>query len=228
MSHPDHRQDDLASLSEEAALQLLTRADLPAATLAGLARQEHLVRDRRVKMALVRHARTPRTTSLPLIRQLYMDELVVVTQTPSIAGDVRRIAEDQVIIKLAGLSLGERVSLARRATGRVGGALLLDRETRVVDAALCNPQLTEELVVKALSMEMISVAAVEMIADHERWSLVYGVKLALLRNPQTSLGRVLAMAPSVKRRDLLEIVGDPRMPADRKRYLSRLAQPSKS
>jgi hypothetical protein len=139
---------------------------------------------------------------------------------------LRRVAEDAVINRLPGLALGERISLARRATGRVAGALLTDREIRVVTAALSCPQLTDELVVKALGMESISAEAVERIAAHERWSNAYSVRLALLRQPLTTLGRVLALAPLVKRNDLMEITGDPRMPLGRRKYLTRLARES--
>ena len=63
--------------------------------------------------------------------------------------------------------------------------------------------------------------SVEKIASHQRWSIAYNVRLALLRNPLTSLGRVLALAPEVKRRDLVEISGDPRMPDDRRNRRSQ-------
>jgi hypothetical protein len=172
----------------------------------------------------LRNPKTPRQTALTLLRQLNLDDLLEVTLTSPIAADIRRVAEDAVINRIPALSLGERVSMARRATGRVAGVLLLDREIRVVETALTNGRLTEELVVKALSMETIGVDAVDRIAGHARWSPAYGVKLALLRQPLTSLGRVLGLAPLVKRNDLVEIAGDPRMPAGRRLYLIRLAK----
>jgi hypothetical protein len=214
-------------LNEEDALLLLSRRDLPQSSIVSLTRQERLLSYYRVKVALVSHPNTPRTISLALLRHLYLQDLVHVSMTPGVPGDLRRVAEDAVINRLPGLSLGERISLGRRGSGRVAGALLGDREIRVVIAALSCPQLTEELVVKALSKESISVEAVERIATHERWSNAYGVRLALLRQPLTSLGRVLALAPQVKRNDLMEISGDPRMPADRRKYLTRLADAAK-
>ena len=176
------------------------------------------------KLALVRDPKTPRNVSLPLLRHLFLEDLVGVAQAPHLAGDLRRVAEDAVLARIPGLQLGERVSLARKSGGRTAGTLLLDRELRVVEAALGNARLTAELIVKALQYETISADAVEAIARHERWSLDYNVRLALLRQPLTSLARVLALAPQVKRRDLLEISGDPRMPSARRSYLVKLAQ----
>jgi hypothetical protein len=215
------------NLNEEDALLLLSRRDLPQSSIASLTRQERLLSYYRVKVALVSHPNTPRTVSLALLRHLYLQDLVQVTLTPGAPGDLRRVAEEAVINRLPGLSLGERISLARRASGRVAGALLVDREIRVVAAALSSPRLTGELVVKALGMESISAEAVERIAGHERWSHAYSVRLALLRQPLTSLGTVLALAPQVKRNDLMEISGDSRMPAGRRKYLSRLAETAK-
>jgi hypothetical protein len=37
---------------------------------------------------------------------------------------------------------------------------------------------------------------------------------------------VLALAPQVKRNDLMDIAGDPRMPVGRRKYLTRLARES--
>lgn len=173
---------------------------------------------------VLRNPRTPRQTALALLRNLYFEDLLDVTVTSTVPADLRRVAEDAVINRLPALSLGERVSMARRVTGRVAGMLLLDRELRVVEIALTNGRLTEELVVKALGMEAIGIEAVDKIAVHPRWSLAYGVKLALLRQPFTSLGRVLTLASQVRRDDLLVIAGDPRMPLDRRVYLTRVAK----
>ncbi len=216
------------ALTEDDALLQLSRRDLPAPSIVAMSRQERLQSSYRIKVALVGHPNTPRTISLALLRHLYLQDLVQVAMTPGAPGDLRRVAEDAAINRLPGLALGERIALARRGTGRITGALLTDREMRVVEAALGSPALTEELVVKALGLESITAGAVERIAAHDRWSHAYGVRLALLRQPLTSLGRVLALAPVVKRNDLLEIAGDPRMPADRRKYLTRLAQAGKS
>src|SRR5258708_14422650 len=108
---------------------------------------------------------------MPLLRHLYLEDLVEVSLLTALPGDVRRLAEDAVINRLPGLALGERVTLGRKASGRVAGALLVDREIRVVETALQNARLTEELIVRALSLETISAGAVERIANHARWSL---------------------------------------------------------
>src|SRR3954453_3778771 len=70
--------------------------------------------------------------------------------TPTAPADLKRIAEELLVNRLASITLGERISLARRASEMVAGALLLDEQKRVWQTALENPRLTEVSVVRAL------------------------------------------------------------------------------
>ena len=214
---------DNPGLSEDQVLILLSRRDLPQQVIRRLAGREDLLRGYRVKLAVVRHPHSPRSLSLPLLRHLYLADLMKVVATPGVPADLRRVAEDAVTGRAPTLSLGERIAMARQGAGRIAGTLLLDKEKQVFETALNNPRLTEELVLKALAQENISAEAVEKTATHPRWAVVYSVRLALLRHPLTSLGRVLSISEQVKKRDLQEIVHDPRMPANRRDYLAKLA-----
>jgi len=59
-------------------------------------------------------------------------------------------AEETLLKRLESIASGARLSLARRASGRVAAALLLDAEPRVEQTALENPRLTEAMVRQAL------------------------------------------------------------------------------
>ena len=101
-------------------------------------------------LGLATHPRTPRHVTIPLLRRLFTFDLMQVALTPTVAADVKRAAEEQLLHRMESLSSGERISLARRASGRVAAALLLDAEPRVVSTALDNSHLVEALVVTAL------------------------------------------------------------------------------
>jgi hypothetical protein len=116
------------SLSEDLALALLKRADLPADVLESLAKNTNVLKSRKVKIALVSHRHTPRHVSVPLARQLYTSELMRVALSPSVPVDIKISFDDILISRLKMVTLGERLTLARRATGRVAAALLLDVE----------------------------------------------------------------------------------------------------
>lgn len=114
------------ALTEDFALALLKRSDLPAEVLEQVARNVSALKSRKVKIALASHARTPRHISVPLARQFYTFDLMKVALSPGVPADVRVAVDDVLISRLKTVTVGERLTLARRASGRVAAALLLD------------------------------------------------------------------------------------------------------
>src|SRR5580765_1890165 len=141
--------EDLASLLHNPALDetqlclLLNRKDIPAEVLEEVARRKPLLKNYRVKRALAFHPRTPRLVNLRLIRELYLMDLVQLTLLPGTSTELKRIAEEQLVARVPQLPLGQKITLARRGTARVTGALLADGHTQVLSIALDNPGLTE-------------------------------------------------------------------------------------
>jgi hypothetical protein len=183
-----------ARLTENLALALLNHRDLPREALEALSKNGQLARLRKVRMAIVIHPRTPRHVSVPTIRHLYTFDLMQVALLPSVPPDVKRAAEEVLISKLASISSGERVTLARRSSGRVAGALLLDKEERIMQAALANPQMTEVSIVKALKAGHGTELLAPAVARHQKWSYRNDVKAALLGNKDTPSGRLIHLA----------------------------------
>jgi hypothetical protein len=114
------------ALTEDFALALLKRSDLPAEVLEQLAKNVSALKSRKVKIALASHARTPRHISVPLARQFYTFDLMKVALSPGVPADVRVAVDNVLISRLKTITVGERLTLARRASGRVAAALLLD------------------------------------------------------------------------------------------------------
>jgi hypothetical protein len=191
-------------LNEDLALALLKRLDLPGKVLEQLSKHGALItKSRKVKLALVQHPKTPRHVSVPLLRHLFTFDLMQVALAPGVPGDIKKAAEEALLNRLETISLGQKVSLARRASARVAGALLLDAEPRVILAALENPQLTEPSVIRALAHRDASAAFVHTVCRHSKWSLRREIRIALLRNKNTPLARALefarALAPPIAR-----------------------------
>src|SRR6266851_905149 len=131
------------ALTEDLALVLLKRSDLPAQALDQLSKNGSLMKSRKVKLAVVEHPRTPRHVSIPIVRHLFTFDLMQVALTPVVPADIKMAAEESLINRLETIPQGERLSLANRASGRVAATPLLDPEPRVVHAALENSRLTE-------------------------------------------------------------------------------------
>ena len=138
------------ALTEDLALVLLKRGDVPTQVVDRLSRNRGVMKSRKVRLALIEHARTPRHISIPMVRHLFTFDLMQVALTPVVPADIKLAAEESLINRLERLSQGERLSLARRTSGRVAAALLLDLESRVIHAALENSRLTESAVIKNL------------------------------------------------------------------------------
>ena len=207
-----------SALSEDSALALLKRPDVAPEIFEQLAKNGSLLNSK-VKRALVEHAKTPRHVSLPLVRTLFTFDLMQVALTPTTPADVKMAADEALCNRLESISTGERLSLARRASTRVAGALLHDREGRVIHAALENSRLTEATVVKALLGANAPGALVEAVSHHPQWSSRREVRVALLRNEKTPMARALEFARSLPPREVREILHNSRLPAHIKAYV---------
>ena len=206
-------------LQERDLLLLLERKDLAQEVVRELAQHQEARRSYTVQLALVRHPKTPRVVSLPLLKFLYVFDLLRVAQTPAVPTDVKMVAEETILKKLEGMPRGEKISLARRGTGRLAASLLFSPELELTRAALDNPSLTEGHLLKVLAREDLPPAVVEHVAQHERWSHHYHLRLALIRNPLTPFARVLAFLPDLAVTDLRDVCLDHRMPPHVRKYI---------
>jgi len=206
-------------LTEDLALALLERRDLPQGVIEELAKNAAVMKSRLALIALVRNPRTPRHVSLPIARHLYTFELMQIALTPAIAADIKMAVEEAMVGRLESISAGERLTLAKRASARVAAALLLDAERRIIEAALANPYLTEAWIVKALMREEAPPALVETVSRHGKWSLRQEIRVALLRNDKTPLGRAVEFAQSLPTHVLREVLAHSRLSASVKLYL---------
>jgi hypothetical protein len=210
-----------APLTEDLALAQLKAGDLSEEDIHQIAQSAGVMKSRKVRLALASHPRTQRRIALRLIRELYTFELMKFALTPTVAADLKRVADELLVGRLASISLGERISLARRSSDRVATALLLDKEKRVWQPALENSRLTEAAVVKALQRSVATPALVEAVSHHSKWSLRPEIRTALLRNAHTPLARALEFARRIPPRQLRDILHTSRLPENTKDYLRK-------
>jgi len=232
------------ALTEDFAL--LKRPDLLPEVLEQLAKNANALKSRKVKIALASHPHTPRHVSVPLARQFYTFDLMKVALSPTVPADVKVAVDDVLISRLKTVTIGERLTLARRASGRVAAALLLDgaitdgklvtgkiidaktvaRENRVMQAALENPRLTEALVINSVLRPAASAALVHAVAQHAKWSCRREIRAALLRTEHLSLARALEFSREFPGPLLHELLTASRLPAQIKDQLLRESQRS--
>ena len=238
-------------LTEDFALSLLKRTDLHPEVIEQLARNASALKSRKVKVALASHPHTPRHVSVPLARQFYTFDLMKVALAPGVPADVKVAVDDILIARLKAVTIGERLTLARRASGRVAAALLLDsentgaaiadskpaheklaraktadakptpRRTRILPIALDNPRLTEALVINSVLSPAAGAALVEAVARHAKWSPRKEIRTALLRTEHLSLALALEFSREIPAVPLQEVLASSRLPEKIKDQLIR-------
>jgi len=209
------------ALTEDLALALLKNRDLPVEEIEQISKNLAATKSRKVRLVLAEHPRTPRRIALRLIRELYTFDLMQFALRPAAAADLKRVADDLLVSRLASVSLGERISLARRCSGSVAAALLVDKESRVWQTVLENSRLTEAAIVKALQRPGATPAFVDAVCHHAKWSPRPEVRIALLRNPHTPLARALEFARRLPSPQLRDILHASRLPEKIKGYLRK-------
>jgi hypothetical protein len=105
-----------AALTEDRALAQLKEPDLSSDAVEQLYRNDSVMKSRKVRMAMASHLRTPRRIALRIVRELYTFELMQFALKPTAAADLKRIADELLLSRLSSITLGERISLARRSS----------------------------------------------------------------------------------------------------------------
>jgi hypothetical protein len=218
-----HRRDESSdsAITEDLALAQLKAPDLSSDAIEQLCRNASLMKSRKFRMAMASHLRTPRRIALRIIRELYTFELMQFALRPTAAADLKRIADELLLSRLPSITLGERISLARRSSTVVAAGLLLDKEPHVWQLALENARLTEVAIVKALQRPTGTRAFVEAVSHHAKWSVRHEVQVALLRNAHTPLAKALEFARRMPARQLRDILHASRLPETIKSQLRK-------
>lgn len=211
-------------LTEDQALALLKTGDLPGELIDQIVKSSSALKSRKVRLAFAAHPRVPRRLALRVIRGLFTFDLVQFARMPAAAADLKHLADELLIARLASVTLGERISLARRASPTVAAALLLDKDARVWQSALENPRITEAAMVKALQKTGASTAFVEAVCRHGKWSLRHEIRIALLRNPHTPLARAIEFARRLPPPLLRDVLHASKLPEKIKEYLRKELQ----
>jgi hypothetical protein len=207
------------NLEEAHVTALLERLDLSAKIVGAIAGEAKWTVRESVRLALARHPRAPKRVALAMLRQLFLFDLARLSLLPSAPADIRRAAEEMILTRVPHLPVGEKLTLARRGPARVAGALLAEGHPQAIKLALDNAFLTESQVLKVLSKPGVPERAVAAIAQHPKWSHMYNVRVALVRNSATPAPSVMAILPDLTLRDLKDLAGLETLAPHVRRYI---------
>ena len=173
------------NLSEDHLLILLKRRDLSEDLLKAIYQLEICQKSHRLQVALLKNPGTPGPVALALLPRLRLFELADLCLAPGITPDQKFAAERAILQRLPTTELGNKMTLAKRATATVAGEILKGGESRLVEICLNSPRLREVSILQFINGAHSSAETISIIARHPKWKLRPNLKLAILKNRKT-------------------------------------------
>ena len=173
------------NLNEKHLLALLKRRDLTEDLLKSIYQLDISKDSHRLQLALVKNPGTPGPVALALLPHLHLFELVDLCLLPGVTPDQRFGAERAILQRLPTTELGNKMTLARRATATVVGEILRGGEARLVEICLSSPRLREIAILQFINGATSSAETISIIARHQKWKLRPNLRLAILKNRRT-------------------------------------------
>ncbi len=187
------------------------------------ARREWL-RSHAVRERLAAFPGMPFALALDLLPTLPWLSLLHVAQTPRTPPQVRRTAERKLLERIARMTLGERIALARLAHRPLLPPLLACGEPDVLEALLDNPRLVENDVVLMIRRLEAGSALFAAIARHRRWGSRAAVRRAIAAAPAAPLPVALSVLVQLPRGDLAALARDHAVPEAVRRAAEAVAR----
>jgi hypothetical protein len=213
---------NLPSLVEEEALAVLGNPYVTPRMCQAIAVTRHLAGFHAVRLRLVQTRATPLTHSIKLVHYLSWTDLLRLSVDVTIPAQVRRAIDTQLLLRLDTVSLGERISAAKRCSAALIKVFLFEPDAKVFAALLINPRLREEDLLLMARSERSSVEKLQLLASDRKWSFRYAIRRALVMNPSTPRFAAASQLRFLSRRDLRIIQDDPATSTYLRRCIERL------
>ncbi|WP_316347061.1 hypothetical protein [Desulfuromonas acetoxidans] len=206
------------ALSEEHLLQVLKRHDLTSTFLNAVGRHK-LSEKSRICMATLAHPAVSPALVKKLLSRLHLFEVLNLCYLPGQSADLRMAAELAIIQRLPMAPLGNRISLARRATATVLQALFKEGHPQVIEAGLNNPKLQEVALYQHLNGSNATAETISQIARHPRWSQRPNLRRAILKNRQTPRVWFIQFLPRLPRTEARNLLHSQTLSARQKQWI---------
>ncbi len=211
-----------ASLVQEEAHAILENPYVTPDMCQTIARSRHLAAFYGVRLRLVQNRATPLVHSVKLVHYLFWPDLLRLSVDVKVPAQVRHAIENQLLLRIDKLSLGEKITAAKRCSTALIRVLLFDPDPRVFGALLNNQLLREEdLLVLAVS-EKASEEKLQLLAWDRKWSFRYAIRRALVMNPSTPRSAAASQLRFLTLRDLRTIHDHPATSTYLRRCVERI------
>jgi hypothetical protein len=215
-------QENVRNFLEDEALAVLHNPYVTPPICQQIAQNQRLTGFYSVRLKLVANKHTPQAHAVKLVHYLYWTDLVRLSVDVTVSAPVRRAIDTLLVNKVDKLSLGERITSAKRCSHALIKALLFDPDPKVFEALLINQRVHEDDLLLVASSERTPTAKLQQLADDRKWSYRYAIRKALVMNPLTPRSAAASMLRSLTARDLRMIYSNPHTSVYVRRCIERL------
>ncbi|HEX2834621.1 MAG TPA: hypothetical protein VHW00_16535 [Thermoanaerobaculia bacterium] len=216
--------EEVAMLLEDEALAILENPYVTPRMLSQIAQSHRLAAYYNVRLKLVAHRQTPQAHAVKFVHYLYWFDLLRLSTDVRVPAPVRRAIDTQLVNRLEKLSLGERISSARRCGTTLIRAFLFDPHPRVFESLLVNPRLREDDLLLLASSDRATHEQLRMLGDDPKWSYRYAIRKALVLNAQTPRAVAASQLKYLSKRDLRQLHANPDLSLFLRKCIERLQQ----
>lgn len=214
--------ENVSVLNEDEALAILENPNVTSHSIGRIAQAPRVTAFHAVRVRLVAHRQTPLAHAVKLVHYLYWIDLLNLSVDMQVPAPVRRAVDTQLLARVEKLSLGERVSSARRCSPALVKVFLYDPHPRVFESLLVNKRLREDDLLALIASHRATTEQLRMVAEDMRWSYRYAVRKALVLNPQTPRAAAASQLRYLSRSDLRMIHANPATSVYVRRCIERL------
>ena len=218
----DFVSENASVLTEDEALAILENVQVTPQILGRIAQIPRVTGFHSVRVRLVAHRQTPQAHAVKLVHYLYWIDLLNLSVNVQVPAPVRRAVDNQLLARVEKLTLGERVSSARRCSPALVKVFLYDPDPRIFEALLINQRLREDDLLALIASQRATPDQLRMVAEDIRWSFRYAIRKALVLNPDTPRASAAAQLKHLSRRDLRMIHDNPNTTVYVRRCIERL------
>jgi len=202
-------KENVRNLLEDEALAVFENPYVTPAICQSIAQTQRLTGFYSVRLRLVAHKQTPQAHSVKLIHYLHWTDLVRLSVDVKVSAPVRRAIDTILVNRVDKLTLGERITSAKRCSYALIKAFLFDPDPKVFEALLVNQRVREDDLLVVANSDRASPAQLRLLAADIKWSYRYAIRKALVMNPLTPRSSAASLLRSLTARDLRMIHDHP-------------------
>jgi hypothetical protein len=201
--------ENLRYLAEDEALAVLENPYVSPKICQLIAQNPRVTGFYTVRLKLVTLRQTPQAHAVKLVHYLYWPDLVRLSVEVTVPPTVRRAIDNLLVNRVEKLTLGEKISSARRCSQALIKALLFEPDPKIFEALLVNQRLREDDLVYFAGSPQATVEKLTILASDRKWSSRYAIRKALVLNPLTPRSVAATQLRFLSKRDLNQIHQNP-------------------